>query len=388
MDHQPSIDEAIGRLKAEIISQDWRLSEQRAEALAAAFTCLQERFRNRKPVHAVLLMAAQVLTYVRRHGDRRVPETVDFLKEAMAHVVRCHESGTLDLEEDKRMLSAVYRRFTGLRRTVRQRHHAPPAPASPPSPSPPSPSPAPGPEREDRDAHTPERGDRDTEEEIRSLVQELKRSLRQAEETASRIRRMLVALMAREGQDPDAVRRLVEEAVNGRERAANAGPRPCPPTPVLTCVIQGMEMAVEHRYVCLARPLPSGRYGQYRSTAHISLADLAGPFRRLRRQLTGHLASLPERRLRRLRLPLLTVRAMQVAEELPEEASHLLLLGHGQWHGILVCSEVAGEPRTMIRWHPQPNGDVLGTGYDEAGTAFLLLDTKGLLEREGHLVQA
>ena len=42
----------------------------------------------------------------------------------------------------------------------------------------------------------------------------------------------------------------------------------------------------------------------------------------------------------------------------------------------------------MIRWRRQPNGDALGTGYDETGAEFLLIDTKGLLEREGFLVQA
>ncbi len=388
MAQHPSIDEAISRLKAEIISQDWRLSEQRAAALAAAFACLQQRFRNRKAVHAILLMAGNVLTYIQRHGDRRVPETVDFIKEAMAHVVRCHESGSLDVEEDKRMLRAVYRRFTDLRRTVRQRHRAAAPAEAEPAPAALDPEAQAAPDAAPKDACTGEEKEEEEEKEIRALVQELKSSLRQAEETAARIRRMLVDLMAQDSQDMAAVQQLVEEVIGGQQQAAPAGPRPCPPTPVLTCVTQGVEMAVEHRHVCLVRRLPAKRYAQYRDAAHIPLADLAGLFRRLNRQFSGYLASLPERRLRRLRLPIMTVRAMQAEEEPPEEASHLVVLGHGQWHGILVCSEVADGPRTMIRWRRQPNGDALGTGYDETGAEFLLIDTKGLLEREGFLVQA
>ncbi len=376
MDQRPSIDKAIGRLKAEILSQDWRLSEQRAATLAAAFACLRERFRNRKAAHAILVMATNVLTYIQRHGDRQVPETVDFIKEAMAHVVNFYEAPSFDPEEDKKILRSVYRRFSALRETVRERHGG--TDESPLA-------------AENREPETPPpaRPPSDPEPDVQSLVRELKESLRQAEETASRIRRVLVDLVAQDQQqDAAAIQRLVEEAIVAEKNTiATAGPRPCPPTPVTTFTYQGTVMAVEHRHLCLVRSLPAGKDEVYRRDGTVPLADFGGFFRKIARQFTGPLAAQPERKLKKLRLPVMAPRTMDLEESEPEAADTVLVLGHGQWHGILLCSGVCAEPLTMVRLRQQPSGgDCLGIGYGDAGDEFLLLDAKGLLEREGHMV--
>jgi hypothetical protein len=44
-----SIEESVQRLKAEILSVDWRISEKRAELLEAAFSCLKKGLKIARP---------------------------------------------------------------------------------------------------------------------------------------------------------------------------------------------------------------------------------------------------------------------------------------------------------------------------------------------------
>ena len=115
-----SIEEAIHKLKAEIIAQDWRLSPRRAAGLEAAFACLGERFSTRKATAAMLVMAGSVLGYIKKFGGDP-PETIDFLKEAMAHVVNLYEDLEYDPDKEKQIFQSLYARFNALKKKIKER---------------------------------------------------------------------------------------------------------------------------------------------------------------------------------------------------------------------------------------------------------------------------
>lgn len=114
-----SIDESIQKLKAEIIAQDWRLPQRRIEPLTAAFTCLRNRFKNRKNLFAILTMANNVLKYLEKHDSTVHPDFIEFLKEAMAHVVNIYEENKLAPDKEAQLFKKMYSQFNCLQQKVR-----------------------------------------------------------------------------------------------------------------------------------------------------------------------------------------------------------------------------------------------------------------------------
>lgn len=114
-----SIDESIQILKAEIIAQDWRLPQKRIEPLEEAFFCLKNRFRTRKNIHSILIMSDSVLKYLKKHGKTASPDFLEFLKEAMAHVVTMYEDSKFDPEKEKQLFKRVYGQFGRLKQKVK-----------------------------------------------------------------------------------------------------------------------------------------------------------------------------------------------------------------------------------------------------------------------------
>lgn len=115
-----SLEESLQRLKAEIIAQDWRLSHKRVEMLRTSFACLKERYKTRKGVYAILVMADNVLQYIKKRGDNSPPDCIDFLKEAMAHVVNFYEDPRFDPEKDEKLFRKIYVRFNTLKEKIRE----------------------------------------------------------------------------------------------------------------------------------------------------------------------------------------------------------------------------------------------------------------------------
>ena len=113
-----SPEESIQRLKAEIIAQDWRLPEKRATLLTAALHALKGSFNNRKAAFAVLIMASNILRYLQKMNGQQVAGTVDFLKEALAHIVTFYEAPMRDLVQEKKICNMLYRRFNQLKEKI------------------------------------------------------------------------------------------------------------------------------------------------------------------------------------------------------------------------------------------------------------------------------
>ena len=105
------VEEAIKTLKAEIIAQDWRISPKRAEIIDNSLSCLQQHFKDRKATHAMLAMAIGVLEYIKKKGGNP-PATIDFVKEAMAHVVGQYEDLKYDQKREEEIFKTLFKHFT------------------------------------------------------------------------------------------------------------------------------------------------------------------------------------------------------------------------------------------------------------------------------------
>jgi hypothetical protein len=108
----PSIPAALDQLRAEILSPDWRLSPQRLGRLRAALCRLNTFFAHRRHLLALLKMAISVVVFLEEEGDQTT--AVDFLKEALAHIVRLHEEEDHDPDHEQEIVRRAYRRFQRL----------------------------------------------------------------------------------------------------------------------------------------------------------------------------------------------------------------------------------------------------------------------------------
>ncbi len=72
--------------------------------------------------------------------------------------------------------------------------------------------------------------------------------------------------------------------------------------------------------------------------------------------------------------------------DIPDEnGSQLVFVTNGQWNGVIVCSDVAREPVTMVKFKSAKNGDFVGFGFSEGGLELPLLNVVSILRREGFL---
>jgi hypothetical protein len=81
------MDEALLRLKGEILAPDWRLNERRAQGVLLALAAVEEEFRLRRPVLALCAMARAAVDYIRPRGASAPPAVLDFLKQDLALLV-------------------------------------------------------------------------------------------------------------------------------------------------------------------------------------------------------------------------------------------------------------------------------------------------------------
>jgi len=428
---QLSISESIKRLKVEIIAQDWGLSEKRIDLLEAAFFCLKQRFKNRKAAHAILIMGGSVLNYVKRKGESTPSESIDFLKEAMAHIVNLYEADEFDLEKDEKLFKGLYFRFNTLKEKIKaEKTSAAPETAQ-------SPAPHAAVKRQDvpeddfdEDALVPENIDqlrqkvlnlRESElgldrSEVDRLVSDLQNSLERAEYVGETIRQLLTELLhvretaAAERNDADPPEDFAEDAGEDipeditaeahqplpASGEASRDPAPqiaaedtsvknCPATELRGITVADSLVYIQETAIALVREVTRDKLQEYLKNSNVPLKDFGSFFKRLAKQFKGSLATIPDKKLKKLTLPIMVPAGNFLADVPDENASQLVFVTNGQWNGVIVCSDVAREPVTMVKFRNAKNGDFVGVGFTEDGRELPLLNVVSILRREGFL---
>ncbi|MBU4261848.1 MAG: hypothetical protein KKC76_08225 [Proteobacteria bacterium] len=437
---QLSINESINRLKVEIIAQDWGLSAKRIDLLEAAFFCLKQRFKNRKAAHAILIMAGSVLEYVKRKGESTPSESIDFLKEAMAHIVNLYESDEFDLEKDEKLFKGLYFRFNALKEKIKAEKTLGKAESDNPPAAQAVARQMAAPEDDfDEEALVPENIDqlrrkvlnlRESEialdrSEVDRLVSDLQNSLERAEYVGETIRQLLTELLhvrnskAAEGTEQDIPDDIPEDvrddfpediledmpdddiAAEAPQSAPASGGgssalspqiaveettiKNCPATELRGITVADSHVYIQEIAIALVREVTKDKLQEYLKNSNVPLKDFGGFFKRLAKQFKGSLATIPDKKLKKLTLPIMVPAGHLLADVPDENGSQLVFVTNGQWNGVIVCSEVAREPVTMIKFKSAKNGDFVGIGFSEGGLELPLLNAVSILRREGFL---
>lgn len=343
-----SIDESIRRLKSEILAQDWRLPQRRAEPLAEAFACLKQRFNTRKNVHAILTMADSVLHHLKSRAADPPPQFIDFLKEAMAHVVTTYEDGKFDPEREEALFKRMYAQFALLKQLVQDEKTSPAAekPATP--------------------------------EDI-ALPAQAAVSAAVATAAGQPVQDNPAAPPAT--PPPQTKSRLPQPAA-AKDVKISA---PEPGTSFRAITIGETALAVAEECIALIAVLRPKKRAAYIKTSHIPLKDFTPFFGGLAKQFYGPLAAIKSRKLKKLELPLMIPRGVGLPTIPDENARFLLVISSGQWHGVLLCSAVPDEIRLLASFKKSNNGDIAGLGLMDDETPLPVLNPETLLEREGFL---
>lgn len=435
-----SIEESVLRLKTEILSVDWRISEKRADMLEMAFSCLKKRFKNRKSVFAIIVMASNVLAYIRQKGESRVPATVDFLKEAMAHIVTFYEDPRLDPENDKKIFKSIHRRFAQLKEKIQNEHQQDKKPGFEEIPLPNDRSSeqilreaaaqslylqkpkSPGPTNDEQrrpikqasftDMASAEHRKTD-QKNVETLVRELKDSLRKAEELGTTIRQLLVELLSKQQMTLPAMDAFLQRTMDVRtndlpeeveipaalsakslpnssrvfeDELPNPSRTPCDKTELILVQIGEQQVAIEARYVAARRIIEEHKRAGYLKNSTVSLKDFSRFLKSLAGQFSGCLAAMKNGKLRKLSLPLLTPRGINLLDKPMETAKEMLVLCNGNWCGILLCSPVNPWEANMIAIRRFNDGDLWKMALTEDDREIPLLNSIELLKREGNMV--
>jgi hypothetical protein len=110
-----SMDEALLRLKGELLAPDWRLNERRAVGLLQALTVVEVDARQRRAVLTVCAMARAAVDYLRSRDLVAPPAVLDFLKQALALLVVLLEEDEPGAAREEEILGKLYGRFKQLK---------------------------------------------------------------------------------------------------------------------------------------------------------------------------------------------------------------------------------------------------------------------------------
>lgn len=334
-----SLDESIQKLKTEILSQDWSLSQKKIAPLQAAFTCLENRFNTRKNALAILTMADSVLLYAQKRQGRIPPEFIDFLKEAMAHVVNMYEDGKLDPDRDAEVFKRVYGKFAKLKEKVAAEKGEAPRPA-----------------------------------EVSADLESWPEQVSLGDPAPD----LALATAA-----PSAPVRLQGKAA---AKVAAEKPLSIQPGAMLRSIAIGkLALAIAEEHIALIKPLSPKRRKKYIKSSQIPLKALGGWFRRLSRQMKGPLAQIKNGKLKKLLLPIMIPLGMGLSDLPDEEATMLVVVSSGHWHGVILCRSLGQEAAPLLSLTRAKNGDIVGSARLGENQELPLLNLSQLLEREGFL---
>ncbi|MEA2083049.1 MAG: hypothetical protein U9O82_02180 [Thermodesulfobacteriota bacterium] len=388
-----SIDESIQRLKAEIIAQDWSLSQKRIELLDSAFSSLKQRFKTRKGIHAILVMADSALDYIKKKKENSLPDAIDFIKEAMAHVVNLYEESDFDPASEEKIFQIVYSRFTTLKTKVKEEKKRSTEPETAPA-SHPLPVKAavkkttiaqvanktgvPRLQAREMLIASLKMADAvlENKSEVEKLIHKLKTSLERMDGLGITIRQLLKELQAE--KKPESVGLKDEEDDN------NVGISSA--TEFRQLVIGGAITAISEENVSLISPVAPAKLENYLKTSNVPLNDFGGFMKKLSSQFKGSLSTVKDRKLKKLSFPVMVPRGFGLPDTPEENAASLVVVSNGQWHGVILCSDVYAEPKTIVRFQQEKNGDISEIGFLDSGDKISILNITSILKREGFLL--
>ncbi|NTV12645.1 MAG: hypothetical protein HGA96_01730 [Desulfobulbaceae bacterium] len=111
-------EEAMARIRAEIMASDWRLNRRRIEALRVALAAVEVGNRGRKAFRYLLEMARAALDYQEKRDEDAPPMVLDFLKQALAQVIAVSEEEQISLERETEIFNKVHLAFIALKRRL------------------------------------------------------------------------------------------------------------------------------------------------------------------------------------------------------------------------------------------------------------------------------
>ncbi|MDF1615397.1 hypothetical protein [Desulfurivibrio dismutans] len=376
-----SIDESIRIFKAEIISQDHRLPVRRSEPLLEACACLKQRFNSRKNILAMLGMAEGVILYMRKREATADPDCLDFLKEALAHVVNVYEEGKFDPQREEELGRRMYKRFTSLKNRLKER------PATPPT--------APRTATEDGRAGSASQASPPPKPAATGYDVPPPPPAAPANEATTAV--------ADHGNQPASAPEAKSAVGNGITKQSIAETAPLPPwerrrgnnrlhhyapipgEPCRLVELGDFPLLIPVNAIARLMPIkPRERQARLAST-EVPLNAFGRLFRRLPRLFRGPLAKIPASRLKKLKLPLIMPRGGGLPTLPAEDADHLLVLSHGQWHGVVPVRLGNRNQLILQRFQTAANGDIAGLGTTDDDASYPLLNPRSLLEREGFL---
>ncbi|MCK5232222.1 MAG: hypothetical protein KAR13_18260 [Desulfobulbaceae bacterium] len=391
-----SIDESIQRLKAEILSQDWSLSQKRVEILDTAFFSLKERFKTRKATHAILVMAGSALDYIKKKKENSLPDAIDFIKEAMAHVVNLYEESDFNPANEDKVFQTVYSRFTTLKTKIKEEKKRSIEPETAPV-SHPLPMKAAVEETTIAQVANETGGVRlqaqemliaslkmadavlENKSQVEKLIHELKTSFERIDGLGISIRQLLKELQAE--KKPESVVLLDDEEDDYNVGFSSAAK-------FRQLVIGKTITAVSEENISLIRPVAPAKLEDYLKTSNVPLNDFGGFMKNLSTQFKGSLSTVKDRKLKKFSFPLIVPRGLGLPDTPDENAASLVVVSNDQWHGVILCSDVYAEPKTIVRCRKEKNGDISGTGFLDSGDEISFLNVTSILKREGFLLMA
>ncbi|MBA3003809.1 MAG: hypothetical protein FP813_08170 [Desulfurivibrio sp.] len=339
-----SLDESIQKLKTEILSQDWRLSQKKIEPLQAAFTCLKNRFKTRKNALTILTMADSVLLYAQKRQGEVPPEFIDFLKETMAHVVNMYEDAKFDPDRDAELFKRVYGKFSKLKEKVAAEKGAPTRPVGHAAGS---------------------SADLEAWEEPISL-----------DDTPSYPAQTVTSPRPSASRVPG----------KGSGKTSEAKPLPIEPGAMLRPITIGkLSLSIAEEHIALIKPLSPKKRKAYIKNSQVPLKDLGSWLSRLSTQMRGPLALIKNGKLKKLILPLMIPKGVGFTDIPDEEAMMLVVVSNRHWHGVLLCRRLEPEPTPLLSLTRTKNGDIAGSARLGEDLELQLLHVGQLLEREGFL---
>jgi len=385
-----SIDESIQRLKAEILAQDWRISPRRLESIEAAFSCLQKRFKTRKGMHAILAMADSVIVYMKKQDETVAPASIDFLKEAMAHIVNLYEDHDYNPDHEEELFQRVFKRYNVLKQKLQLSRR--PAETTTPTPAKQA---VPAPKESPKENKPPTN-------QTDQLLQRLRLILGRKDGSALVLQRLLEEAVPLSGaaEQPLTVTglRTILDKMAPNSTTINASgkketncplqkhtPEACQATPVRRLTVGKTQILIPETHIALTQPLKNRKCSSYLHNGRVNLSEFSRFAKGLADQFIGPLSEMKDRQLKKLALPIMAPRGLTLPELPDEKATKLLIISHENWHGVLFCAEIEDETNSMIQFCKGKNGDIEGTAWLESGDTVPLLNAEQLLRREGFL---